>query len=328
MKTFIVSYALSISAAALLAGCGGSQPPIGVPGAMPQSRAIATLANRGGSWMLPDATDEDLLYVSTQNPGNVHVFAYPSNKKVGEIANVSGDECVDSKGDVFITNGTKVLGYRHGETKPFKKLSYSNLESPDSCAVDPKTGDLAVTNSSSGNPVVFIFHHAKQHVKYYYDSNLWGLLSCAYDDKGNLFIDDSANLAELPSNGSQLETITITGSEAPLSYIYGVQWDGKYLAIGDNESGGSRGVTGIYRLSVSGSTATIKGNVLLEPTATVSGFWIQGATLIAPGFNNPRCGRTGCVAFYPYPRGGKYTKYIQLGYPTAAAVSVAPSREP
>jgi hypothetical protein len=31
-------YALNMgSAAALLAGCGGSQPPIGAPGAMPQS---------------------------------------------------------------------------------------------------------------------------------------------------------------------------------------------------------------------------------------------------------------------------------------------------
>jgi hypothetical protein len=36
-------YALGISAAAaMLAGCGGSQPPIGVPGAMPQRSAIAT----------------------------------------------------------------------------------------------------------------------------------------------------------------------------------------------------------------------------------------------------------------------------------------------
>ena len=36
------SYALTIgAAAALLAGCGGSQPPIGAPGAMPQSHEIA-----------------------------------------------------------------------------------------------------------------------------------------------------------------------------------------------------------------------------------------------------------------------------------------------
>jgi hypothetical protein len=36
-------------AAALLARCGGSQPPIGAPGAMPQTSAIAVHAERGGS---------------------------------------------------------------------------------------------------------------------------------------------------------------------------------------------------------------------------------------------------------------------------------------
>ncbi len=35
-------YAFSICAAALLAGCGGSQPPIGAPGAMPQANAEAS----------------------------------------------------------------------------------------------------------------------------------------------------------------------------------------------------------------------------------------------------------------------------------------------
>jgi len=35
-------YALSSCVvAAMLAGCGGSQPPIAAPGAMPQSRAVA-----------------------------------------------------------------------------------------------------------------------------------------------------------------------------------------------------------------------------------------------------------------------------------------------
>ena len=35
-------YALSCVAAAMLAGCGGSQPPIGAPGAMPESRNIVS----------------------------------------------------------------------------------------------------------------------------------------------------------------------------------------------------------------------------------------------------------------------------------------------
>jgi hypothetical protein len=40
------------------------QPPIGAPGAMPQGHAIATHAERGKSWMLPEAKTEDLLYAS------------------------------------------------------------------------------------------------------------------------------------------------------------------------------------------------------------------------------------------------------------------------
>jgi hypothetical protein len=45
-------FALAIGvAAALLAGCGGLQPPVGASGAMPQGHAIAT-HDRGGSWIL------------------------------------------------------------------------------------------------------------------------------------------------------------------------------------------------------------------------------------------------------------------------------------
>lgn len=52
-------YALSICAAAvMLAGCGGSQPSIAGPGAMPQAFASATHADRGKSWMLPEASYE------------------------------------------------------------------------------------------------------------------------------------------------------------------------------------------------------------------------------------------------------------------------------
>ena len=50
-------YALAMGAAsALLAGCGGSQPLINAPGAMPQSRAIIPHNKRRGSSMLPEGT--------------------------------------------------------------------------------------------------------------------------------------------------------------------------------------------------------------------------------------------------------------------------------
>lgn len=48
-------------AVAMLAGCGGSQPPVGAPDAMPQTSAIATHADRGKSWMLSEAKQHDLM---------------------------------------------------------------------------------------------------------------------------------------------------------------------------------------------------------------------------------------------------------------------------
>jgi uncharacterized repeat protein (TIGR03803 family) len=44
----------SCVAAAMLAGCGGSQPPIATPGAVPQRSAITTSAGHGKSWMQPE----------------------------------------------------------------------------------------------------------------------------------------------------------------------------------------------------------------------------------------------------------------------------------
>jgi hypothetical protein len=78
MKRFgLGTYALSgCVAVALLAGCGGSQLPTGAPGAMPQTSALAMHADRGKSWMLPEAKSEDLLYVS--NLQNVKVYSYPA----------------------------------------------------------------------------------------------------------------------------------------------------------------------------------------------------------------------------------------------------------
>ena len=71
MKSLGLSrYALAIGAAsALLAGCGGSQPPIGAPGAMPQSRATTTQARHGKSWMMPEAKRGELDIQGEQSEG-------------------------------------------------------------------------------------------------------------------------------------------------------------------------------------------------------------------------------------------------------------------
>ena len=80
------SCALGISvAAAMLTGCAGSQPPIGAPGAMVQTSAIATHTDRGTSWIKSKASSGDLLYVS-QELGSVSIFSYPKGELVGSFS--------------------------------------------------------------------------------------------------------------------------------------------------------------------------------------------------------------------------------------------------
>src|SRR5271165_5176168 len=191
-------YALGFcAAAALLSGCGSGQPPIGWSGAMTQSRAVTTHAQRGGSWMLPEAKNEDLIYADSSSSGDTYVFSSTSGKLVGTIvggAQIQGSLCADVHGHVFIT-GVQSSGlgliyeYAHGKTKPIRVLQEPGVW-PDGCSSDPTTGDLAVSawNWASGVSGVNVYRKAHGVPSYYEDSAIIDYAFCGYDDKGNLFI--------------------------------------------------------------------------------------------------------------------------------------------
>ena len=78
----------------LLAGCGAVSPPLG-------SRAASDR-----SWMLPEAQNEDLLYVT--NVYTVTVYSYPEGQLVGTLSNFYKPYglCADKAGDVYVTDTT------------------------------------------------------------------------------------------------------------------------------------------------------------------------------------------------------------------------------
>lgn len=156
--------ALGIYAAFFQAGCGGSQPPIGAPGeAQPSVRqsspfsdarrnAVAGAKNdESSSWMAPDVQTQDLLYVT--NTKTVTVYSYPKGKLEGtlRVGYLPHGECVDKKGDVFVTNldNAQIVEYAHGGKKPILVL-HSPSSDPAGCAIDPTTGDLAVSSLGFG----------------------------------------------------------------------------------------------------------------------------------------------------------------------------------
>src|SRR5579862_5268720 len=115
-------------AAALLAACGGSQPPIGAPGAMPQGHVVTTQATHGGSWIAPDyKVSRPLLYAT--NLGYQDVTVYRATAKdpaplatISDGLNIPVGACIDGQGTLYVTNepasGGWVSEYPLGKTKP------------------------------------------------------------------------------------------------------------------------------------------------------------------------------------------------------------------
>ena len=310
-------------AAALLAACGGgSRPPIDALGVIPQSRAVATDASRGGSWMLPEAKSEDLLYVSDFY--GVHVFSYPNGVHVGDLYGFVSPAglCSDNAGDVFVTDtpAYHVYEYAHGGTEPLKTL-YDNYVDfgPFDCSVDPATGNLAATDLD-GEDVV-IFPKANERPKVYYeDMRYTYMFNCAYDNKGDLFVDDVFNrnhrlkyIGELPRSAKQFTNYLL---DRRIAHPGGIQFDGKHIVIED------LGSLIAYRLRFSGSNAIIVGNTQLNGAGYVDQYSIQGNTLIGPDSNTT-------VYLWKYPKGGSPVSSIggfTLNY--GSTVSVSPKSSP
>jgi hypothetical protein len=315
-------YALSGVAAAMLAGCGGSQPPIGAPGAMPQTSAIATHAERGKSWMLPEAKG-DLVYASG-GCGGVCVFTYPGAKLEASISLTFpvGGVCSDSSGNVFVTNNAQVLEYAHGATTPLATLSLPS--SSGACGVDPKTGDLAVTccGGSAGN--VAIFANATGTPTLYNAGN--GASYLGYDNNGNLFvsgyINDKNALAELPHGSSSFIPITINGKSGGPGQV---QWDGSRITL-ENQ----RDHISIARLDIAGSAASVVGKTKLKGPKWGAQSWIAGNRVVTP-FSS-RGGITNNIGIWNYPTSGKIVvNFGDFGQTPntrilGVTISVAPSR--
>ena len=303
----------SCVAAALLAACGGSQPPLGAPGAMPQSRSIVAL-ERARSWILPEAKSGDLIY-AVGGCGGTCVLSYPKGKLVGalDVGNAppySSDGCTDKNGNVFITSDTEVVEYAHGGTEPIATL---NLPGNDAagCSIDSTTNNLAVVmfKGYGGNIAVFANESG---TPLQYNSGLDSLY-CGYDNAGNLFT-GGANfnsgehgqpaLSELPSGGS---AFTILSTNATLDSDGQVQWDGQYIT-NENGRAGKRQVA-ITRLAISGSEATVVGTTSIKQNIKRLGAsWIHASAILVPysathAFPNR-------IGIWKYPAGGKAVKVI------------------
>lgn len=269
----------------------------------------------------------DLIYVSESGDNRLSILSYPNYQRVGAITGLKDPVglCADASSDIWVVNqkSTKVQKFARGGKKPVATLNDSAAALPLACAVDPATGNLAVTdmNGESNIGGVLIYANAQGTPKVYSDSGLVIAYFCAYDANGNLFVDGLDKnyafvLFELPAGGTNFEQITVSGT---IDFPGGVAWDGQYLAVADQAYQGGR-TSAIDDLSISGSTATIAATVPLNKSCDVMQFALVGGSSIAA----PDACRDN-VSDYAYPGGGDPIKQVDnLQFPVAAAVSIAP----
>jgi hypothetical protein len=287
---------------------------------------VLAIGPRAGSASQP------LLYISDSGNEAVRVYSYPAGTPVGTIGrlNLPSGLCAGGAGDIWVveSGSSKILKFAHGGTKPIATLSASGAQDLYGCAVDPVTGDLAVTDlgGSAGPGSVWVFINAAGKPKNYHSLHLRTVYFCGYDAQGNLFFDGvnrshAFQLVELPKGSSSPRPIALSGS---VGFPGGIEWDGTYMAIGDQAYKNQR-KSAIYQVSVSGSTGTIQGTTVLAGCDVLQFAIARGGPRAKSLQSEQVLGPDACensVGFYSYPAGGAPQKIlIGFQYPVAAAIS-------
>lgn len=306
-----VASLIAVLTVATLDACSGATSM--VPSSSIASQAVAT-----------NAKGATLLYVSNANNGTVSVFTYPGGALQQTLTGFKEPYglCADRAGDVWIVDDetSEISEYAHGATKAKAILNDPGVY-PAGCSVDPTSGNLAVTNyetDSRGQGSVSIYKKAKGKPTLYTDSAISRAWFCSYDDSGNLYVDGDSSgssgfqLAELPHGASGFTNI---GVNQTIVTPGGVQWDGRYVAVAD-ENGPGTGV--VYQFSVSGSTATEVTATTMTDSANVHQFWIDRKhhRIVVPSAS------VNTVGYWRFPKGGLPTKTITgLNIPEGVAIS-------
>ncbi|MGA7354438.1 MAG: hypothetical protein WBW76_03315 [Candidatus Cybelea sp.] len=280
--------------------------------------------SHGQSWMTPDKHKKKkaLLYISDYNNSVLDVYSYPALKMVGQVTGLSNPDglCNDKKGNIWAANntGSNLAEYKHGGTSPISTVTDSN-NYPVSCSVDPVSGNLAASNIftfSGGQGSVAVYAKAKGSPTLYQDADLHYVYFVGYDNKGNLFADgENASgifkFAELAKGSSTLKTIALSGGT--ITFPGTIRWDGKNVAVGDQEYQG-QATTAVDQTN--GGGGQITGTTVLSGSVDVVGYAIDKTVLIGADAGLAE------VELFKYPAGGPATKTITgFSAPYGAAVS-------
>ncbi len=356
-------YALGASVvAALLWGCSGSgepqssalAPAAGMNASRSSPRILGHLtetfvavksytvhSDHRRSWFSPDGNRaRQLLFVSDVGTNDVDIFTIPGMQLEGVLTGFSEPqgECSDASGNVWITNtgADEILQYSH--TGSLLAALSDPTGYATGCAVDPTTGNLAVTNYtnfSSGPGEVLIYPHATGSPSHITNPSQYSYYFIGYDDSGNLCFDGrDANEHYILScaattGGGGVKTVSLRGGTL---YFPGlVQYDrlpGRW-ALGDQFCGDVQ-TSCVYTASISGGNGIITAKTNLKNYSgrricdMVQGVIAASGPRYIAGGDYESCARANTsVERWAFPAGGTPTNYNDtvMTEPLGAAIS-------
>ena len=308
MKRFnIYGFALILLGVLSIAGCGG-RAATGMP-AIPSAKARVG-PEVGKVW----------IFISDPGTSDVYIYELPTLKLIEIVTGFTQPqgECADNKGNVWVTDGSgKVIYKLMHSGKIIGKLN-DTYGVPESCAWDPKTGNLAVLNligNDSQSGAVLVYHHATGVPNVYTNSKQYNYNFGGFDSSGNLFFDgrtvqNKFVLSELPVNASQAKTIAVSGGRI---YTPGmVQWDAttSQLVVGDQNCNNAP-YSCIYQLAIAKNSGAIAKQVQLEnasgePVCDLIQGVLWQKSVIGSDFDS--CGSQASATYvWRYPAGGQPT---------------------
>ncbi|MGB8965281.1 MAG: hypothetical protein WCB99_06545 [Candidatus Cybelea sp.] len=213
------------AAVMVLAGCGGSQAPIGAPGAQAQ----AEMRSGAAAWTTPRLTlalgspgyktTDALVYAVSNEDWKVAV--YPARAKdpaplatITDGLNLSFGACIDSQGTLYVTNEPPSTGwvseYPLGEVTPSRIIT-DGISEPAYCTIDAN-GSLWVANAGGANVTEYLKGSKKPHAVI--TDSLTHPVGIAIDRSGNLYVGNGYGApqqnVEVYAPGSKSRSRTIT----------------------------------------------------------------------------------------------------------------------
>jgi len=189
-------YVLGIcAAAAMLAACGGSQPPVGAPNLSPkssQSRETVKPSSATPTYKV----SAPLLYVTSPDLDITPLAIYDASKDdpkplatINKDINNSAGACIDGNGTLYVANEPGsgpgwVSEYILGQTKPLRVIT-KGINTPAFCAIDA-SGNLWVTNIGLDDVAEYLEGSTKPHVTI--TKGLTYPDGIAIDSAGNLYV--------------------------------------------------------------------------------------------------------------------------------------------